>query len=154
MTLVDERAITNDVLKFRKIIEFQSSWTVMNCQWIVYSAKSSQFVSYYSSYIKVRSLKKSSFCSLYLQERTRKNKKNPTSDQKTEIRNIQVQYTIIIWNTQLYLRWPRTDIWFLFFILLFIYFLLLFFFPFFILFILCLFSFCFDFVFILFILIC
>ena len=29
--------ITNDVLKFRKIIEFQSSWIAMSCQWIVYS---------------------------------------------------------------------------------------------------------------------
>ena len=30
-------AITNDALKFGKIIEFESSWIVMNCQWIVYS---------------------------------------------------------------------------------------------------------------------
>ena len=33
----DERDITNDVLKFWKIIDFQSSSIVMNCQWIVYS---------------------------------------------------------------------------------------------------------------------
>ena len=36
MTLAGWRTITNDVLKFRKIIEFQSLWIVMNCQWIVY----------------------------------------------------------------------------------------------------------------------
>ena len=30
-------AITNDALNFRKSIKFQSSWIVMNCQWIVYS---------------------------------------------------------------------------------------------------------------------
>ena len=30
-------AITNDVLKFRKIIDFQCLWIVMNRQWIVYS---------------------------------------------------------------------------------------------------------------------
>ena len=55
-------AITNDVLKFRKIIEFQSSWIAMSCQWIVYSytknAKSAWFVSFYSPYTPVNSLKK------------------------------------------------------------------------------------------------
>ena len=29
--------ITKGALKFRKMIEFQSSWIAMNCQWIVYS---------------------------------------------------------------------------------------------------------------------
>ena len=33
--VVGGAAISNDVLKFRKIIEFQSSWIVMSCQGIV-----------------------------------------------------------------------------------------------------------------------
>ena len=31
------RAVTNDIFKFREIVEFQSSWIVMDCQWIAYS---------------------------------------------------------------------------------------------------------------------
>ena len=57
--------ITDDVLKFIKTIEFQSSWIVMNCQWIVYSyTKSAKFMSSNSPYKQLNSQKKSSFCSL------------------------------------------------------------------------------------------
>ena len=52
------RAITNEALKFRKIVEFQCWWIVMNCQWIAYSyTKSAQFMSGCIPYIQVNSLK-------------------------------------------------------------------------------------------------
>ena len=68
-------AITNNVSKFRKINGFQSSWIVMNCQCVVYShAKSVYFVSSYSPYTLMNSLKKSSLCSLQLQNVTQATK--------------------------------------------------------------------------------
>ena len=36
VTLTGRGAITNGIFKFRKVIEFQSSWIAINCQWIVY----------------------------------------------------------------------------------------------------------------------
>ena len=82
--------ITNDVLKFRKVIEFQSSWIVMNCQSIVYSCtKSAWFVSRYSPHIQVNSLKKSSFCSLTKKKQQKKTKQNNT---KKAHNNIQLWF--------------------------------------------------------------
>ena len=82
--------ITNDVLKFRKVIEFQSSWIVMNCQSIVYSCtKSAWFVSCYSPHIQVNSLKKSSFCSLTKKKNKKKKKQKNT---KKAHNNIQLWF--------------------------------------------------------------
>ena len=82
--------ITNDVLKFRKVIEFQSSWIVMNCQSIVYSCtKSAWFVSCYSPHIQVNSLKKSSFCSLTKKKIKKKKKQKNT---KKAHNNIQLWF--------------------------------------------------------------
>ena len=63
-------------------------------------------MSFYSPYAQVNSLKKSSLCSLYLQNETQATKKKHThthtSDKTTKIRNIKLKYPIIILNIQLW----------------------------------------------------
>ena len=89
--------ITNDVLKFRRIIEFQSSWTILKCQWIAHSyTKSTLFASSYSPYTQVNSLKKSSFCAVFSSKVKHKRQKNAhTSNNQVIIFSDNFKYPVI-----------------------------------------------------------
>ena len=80
------------LMKFRKILEFQSSWIVMNCQWILYllSLFPATAYKYRRTLWKNHPFVVSSF------KKTTTITTTNTNDKTTEIRNIKSWYPCII----------------------------------------------------------
>ena len=80
-------SITNDVLKFRKVIEFQSSWTVNELCTCIRRVPSSCPV---IADIYGWTLWKNHLCEVFSSKKKKKKKKKKKIDKTTEIRNIKL----------------------------------------------------------------